>query len=314
LLPAVSEKDKADLLFGIEQKVDMIAASFIRSADDVREIKAILGEKGSHIKIISKIESTEGLENFKDIVSVSDGIMVARGDLGVELPMEQIFIAQKHMISICNAAHKPVITATQMLESMIQNPRPTRAEATDVANAVLDASDCVMLSGETASGSFPMEAVAYMDSICKEAEAVESAGDYPSLFEALKTESWASPARVPEVVCSYAVRAANDLGASVIIVLTESGSTARLVSKYRPRVPIVCVTHSWNTASFLLASRATVPVLVDSMVGSDNLISEAMQEAKSKGFAKEGSLAVIVQGTLEGQPGHSNILKVLTIP
>jgi len=313
LLPAVSEKDKADLLFGVEQKVDMIAASFIRSGADVREIRAILGEKGRHIKIISKIESTEGLENFKEIVAVSDGIMVARGDLGVELPMEQIFIAQKHMISICNAANKPVITATQMLESMIQNPRPTRAEATDVANAVLDGSDCVMLSGETASGNFPMEAVAYMDSICKEAEVVEAAGDYPSLFEALKQESWTSTTRVPEVVCSYAVRAANDLGASVIITLTESGSTARLVAKYRPRVPIICVTNAMETSSFLGCSRACLPVLVPSMVGSDQLILDAMEYAKKMGISKPGSLAVVIQGTLEGQTGNSNILKVLNI-
>lgn len=312
-LPAVSEKDKADLLFGVDQNVDMIAASFIRSADDVKQIRAILGEKGKKIKIISKIESTEGLENFKEIVAVSDGIMVARGDLGVELPMEQIFIAQKHMISICNAANKPVITATQMLESMIQNPRPTRAEATDVANAVLDGSDCVMLSGETASGNFPMEAVAYMDSICKEAEVVESAGDYPSLFEALKQESWTNFTRVPEVVCSYAVRAANDLKASVIITLTESGSTARLVAKYRPRVPIICVTNSADTASFLICSRACLPIVVPSMLGSDHLIAEAMEYSKKIGVSKSGDLAVVVQGTLEGQAGNSNILKVLNI-
>jgi len=289
----------------------MIAPSFIRTAEDVKEIKAILGEKGNHIKIISKIESTEGLENFKEIVDISDGIMVARGDLGVELPMEQIFIAQKHMISICNAATKPVITATQMLESMIQNPRPTRAEATDVANAVLDGSDCVMLSGETASGNFPYEAVAYMDSICKEAEAVEAVGDYPSLFEALKQYNQESP--VPEVVCSYAVRAANDLHASVIITLTESGSTARLVAKYRPRIPIICVTSSPDTAHFLLLSRATLPIVVSSMFGSDQLIATAMDHAKKLGIARSGTLAVIVQGTLEGNPGNSNLMKVLPI-
>jgi len=310
-LPAVSEKDKQDILFGVEKKVDMIAASFIRSAADVREIRAAAGEKGKNIKIISKIESTEGLENFKEIVEDSDGIMVARGDLGVELPMEQIFIAQKHMISICNAATKPVITATQMLESMIQNPRPTRAEATDVANAVLDGSDCVMLSGETASGNFPFEAVGYMDSICKEAEAVEAVGDYPSLFEALKQYNQES--EVPEVVCSYAVRAANDLSASVIITLTESGGTSRLIAKYRPRVPIICVTSSQETANFLLLSRATLPIVVPSMLGSDHLINEAMDYAKKLGISKPGSLAVIVQGTLEGNPGNSNLMKVLPI-
>jgi len=313
-LPAVSEKDMEDILFGVEKEVDMIAASFIRSAADVREIRAILGEKGKNITIISKIESTEGLENFQEIVNVSDGIMVARGDLGVELPMEQIFIAQKHMISTCNANTKPVITATQMLESMIQNPRPTRAEATDVANAVLDGSDCVMLSGETASGNFPYEAVSYMDLICKEAEAVEAVSDYPALFEALKLSGiHDESSKVPEVVCSYAVRAANDLGASVLITLTESGSTARLVAKYRPRVPIICVTNKVHTANFLLLTRATIPILVPSMVGSDNLIKDAMEYAKKAGFAKPGSLAVIVQGTLEGNAGNSNLLKVLPI-
>jgi len=311
-LPAVSEKDKQDILFGVEKKVDMIAASFIRTSDDVRQIRDVLGEQGKQIKIISKIESTEGLDNFKDIVSVSDGIMVARGDLGVELPMEQIFIAQKHMISICNATGKPVITATQMLESMIQNPRPTRAEATDVANAVLDGTDCVMLSGETASGNFPLEAVAYMSGICKEAEAVEEVGDYPTLFEALKHESSNNP-RVPEVVGSYAVRAANDLGASILIILTESGTTGRLVAKYRPRVPIICVTDNICTANFLLLTRAVLPLLVTSMVGSDQLIQLAMDYAKKIGVAKSGNVAIIVQGTLEGNPGNSNVLKVLPI-
>jgi len=217
------------------------------------------------------------------------------------------------MISICNAAIKPVIIATQMLEFMIQNPRPIRAEATDVANVVLDGSDCVMLSGETASGSFPMEAVSYMESICKEAEGVESVGDYASMFEALKQESGLHESQVSEVVCSYAVRAANDLKATVIITLTESGSTARLVAKYRPRVPILCVTNDQHTANFLLLTRATVPIVVPSMVGSDQLIREAMEAAKRLGIAKKGDMAVIVQGTLEGNPGNSNLLKVLPI-
>jgi len=168
--------------------------------------------------------------------------MVARGDLGVELPMEQIFVAQKMMVSKCNAANKPVITATQMLESMISNPRPTRAEATDVANAVLDGTDCVMLSGETASGDFPLEAVTIMSGICKEAESVEAAAEYPSLFQALRESTLG--VTTPEVVCSYAVRVANDLMASVIIVITETGSSARLVCKYRPSIPVICITNS----------------------------------------------------------------------
>jgi len=311
-LPAVSKKDKEDLLFGVEQSVDLIAASFIRTPEDVHEIRAVLGEKGKKIKIVSKIESTEGLENFDRILEASDGIMVARGDLGVELPMEQIFIAQKMMISKCNAATKPVITATQMLESMIQNPRPTRAEATDVANAVLDGTDCVMLSGETASGDYPIEAVSIMSGICKEAEGVEAVADYPSLFEALKVET--KDAKIPEVVASYAVRAANDLKAACLIVITETGYSARLVCKYRPRVPVICITNSEKTANFLLTTRGAIPFLVQSIKGTEQLVLQAMGRALSLSLARSGSLVVVISGVVEGVPGNSNSLKVLTIP
>lgn len=311
-LPAVSKKDKEDLLFGVQKGVDLIAASFIRSADDVYEIRGILGEKGKNIKIISKIESTEGLENFDAILAASDGIMVARGDLGVELPMEQIFVAQKMMVSKCNAANKPVITATQMLESMISNPRPTRAEATDVANAVLDGTDCVMLSGETASGDFPLEAVTIMSGICKEAESVEAAAEYPSLFQALRETALSST--TPEVVCSYAVRVANDLSASCIIVITETGSSARLVCKYRPGIPVICVTNAVPTANFLLLTRGTVPFVVGNIKGTDQLVLQAMGRALGLGLAKSGSLVVVISGVLEGVPGSSNSIKVLTIP
>jgi len=311
-LPAVSKKDREDLIFGVQQNVDLIAASFIRQADDVHEIRGILGEKGKDIKVISKIESTEGLENFDHILAASDGIMVARGDLGVELPMEQIFVAQKMMVSKCNAAGKPVITATQMLESMISNPRPTRAEATDVANAVLDGTDCVMLSGETASGDFPLEAVNIMSGICKEAESVEAAAEYPSLFQALRESTLKTT--TPEVVCSYAVRVANDLGASVIIVITETGSSARLVCKYRPSVPVICITNSEKTANFLILTRGTVSLTVPNIKGTDQLILQAMVRALGYGIAKSGSLVVVVHGVMEGVSGNSNSLKVLTIP
>jgi len=312
-LPAVSKKDREDLVFGVQQGVDLIAASFIRAADDVYEIRGILGEKGKSIKIISKIESTEGLDHFDQILVASDGIMVARGDLGVELPMEQIFVAQKMMVSKCNAANKPVITATQMLESMISNPRPTRAEATDVANAVLDGTDCVMLSGETASGDFPLEAVTIMSQICKEAESVEAAAEYPSLFQALR-ESTLGVTTTPEVVCSYAVRVANDLSASVIIVITETGSSARLVCKYRPSIPVICVTNSVATSNFVLLTRGAVPYIVSNIKGSDLLVLQAMGRALSLGLAKSGSLVVVISGVIEGVPGNSNSLKVLTIP
>jgi len=312
-LPAISEKDKSDLEFGVAQEVDIVAASFIRSPEDVKLIRSILGEKGKEIKIISKIESTEGLEHFDAILQQSDGIMVARGDLGVEVPMQQIFIAQKMMISKCNAAMKPVITATQMLESMILNPRPTRAEATDVANAVLDGTDCVMLSGETASGEYPIEAVHFMDLICKEAENVEKVTDYPSLFESLKRHSQ-NTSLVPEVVASYSVRAANDLGADLIITITETGTTTRLVCKYRPRVPVLSLTHSFSAAQSLLLSRASIPLVVPSVRGSDNLIKDAFVKAKELKLVKSGSTVVIVSGVVEEQSGSTNMLKILTIP
>jgi pyruvate kinase len=310
-LPALSDKDKTDLLFGVQKGVDSVAASFIRSGADVRHIREVLGEKGKDIKIISKIESTEGIENFDDILFESDGIMVARGDLGVELPLEQIFIAQKMMISKCNAAGKPVITATQMLESMIQNPRPTRAEATDVANAVLDGSDCVMLSGETASGEFPVEAVEYMDRISRQAEQVERAGDYPQLFEALKEASKGS--QVPEVVASYAVRVANDLKAELLLTISETGKTSRLICKYRPRVPVICLTNSAATANYLIYSRAAVPYLVGTVKGTEHLIAEAMERAKKEGLVKSGSLVVVCSGIVEGIPGSTNSLRVITV-
>jgi len=310
-LPALSEKDKSDLLFGVQKGVDSIAASFIRSADDIKQIKEVLGEKGKDIKIISKIESTEGIENFDSILEASDGIMVARGDLGVELPLEKIFIAQKMMISKCNASGKPVITATQMLESMIQNPRPTRAEATDVANAVLDGSDCVMLSGETASGEFPVEAVQYMSRISKQAEAVERRGDYPSMFEALKEVN--KGGEVPEVVASYAVRVANDLKAAVIVTISETGKTSRLICKYRPRVPVICVTNSHATANYLIYVRAAIPFLVDSVKGTERLIVEALEKAKNQGHCKKGDLVVVCSGIVEGHPGNTNSLRVISV-
>jgi pyruvate kinase len=317
-LPAVSEKDKQDLLFGVEKGVDVVAASFIRSANDVKEIRKVLGEKGKNIKVISKIESTEGIENFDEILNESDGIMVARGDLGVELAMEQVFIAQKMMVSKCNAAGKPVITATQMLESMISNPRPTRAEATDVANAVLDGTDCVMLSGETASGEFPIESVTYMSNMCKEAERVEASTDIAVLFESLRADAISHSKHglpsTPEVVCSYAVRASIDLNVDLIITLTETGLTSRLVSKYKPRVPVICITHFESTANFLLLTKCTIPFVFEKTESSEESIKFAMEKAKSLGICKSGSLVVVVQGVISGVPGNSNILSVLTIP
>ena len=207
-LPTLTEQDEDDLInFGLKENVDMIAASFVRKASDVNFIKDVLGPKGAHIKIISKIENSEGLDNYDEILEASDGIMVARGDLGMEIPVEKVFIAQKYMIDRANFAGKPVITATQMLESMIKNPRPTRAEATDVANAVLDGTDCVMLSGETAGGAFPVQAVMIMAKLCVEAE---ECLNYENMFNMICKEI-PKPLAIHEAVCCAAVKTAEDL-------------------------------------------------------------------------------------------------------
>lgn len=304
-LPAITKKDAGDIQFGIENKVDFIAASFIRKASDVLEIRKII--EGTCIKIISKIENQEGLDNFDEILDVSDGIMVARGDLGVEIPVEQVARYQKMMIRKCNAAGKPVVTATQMLESMIVNPRPTRAEATDVANAVLDGSDCVMLSGETAKGAFPTLAVQMMANICREAEAdINYSELYPSLRRQLRL-----PISVSEAVAANAVKTSWDVHAALIVVLTQSGSTATNISKYRPIAPVLAVTSSEQVARQVQVLRGIYPLLVDSMSGTENIIHRAMLWGVKMGMAQAGDNVVVTSGVLEDVSGSTNIMRVL---
>ncbi|GAM28678.1 hypothetical protein SAMD00019534_118540 [Acytostelium subglobosum LB1] len=311
-LPAVSEKDVSDIKFGIEQNINLISASFIRKAQDVIDIRELLGDRAKDIFIISKIESEEGIVNFNEILEVSDGIMVARGDLGVVVPTEKIFVAQKMMVSKCNAAHKPVITATQMLDSMIKAPRPTRAEATDVANSVLDGTDCVMLSGETANGDYPIESVDTMTRICREAELVESSTDFQTVFTALKVCN-DKTISIAESVASYAVATSIDLKASIIITMTETGFTTRLVSKYKPPIPIYAVTSSESTVAHLYATRGAIPFLVQPHIGTKENVESCIAEAFSRGFVKPGSRVVIVSGALEGVQGKTNSLRVVTI-
>lgn len=303
-LPAVTDKDHADILFGIEQGVDFIAASFIRSAGDVLEIRRILEEHQANIHIISKIENQQGVDHLEEILAISDGLMVARGDLGVEIPAEQVPLVQKQMIARCNLVGKPVITATQMLDSMMRNPRPTRAEASDVANAIFDGTDAVMLSGETAAGKYPLESVQTMANI---AAMTETALDYAHLLNEKGLQAGHSTtAAIGYATCTTA----RNLEAAAIITATESGSTARMVSKFRPETPIIAITHNEETQRKLLLNWGVMPLLGHKANNTDELIDQSIQIALQKGHIKRGDLVVLTAGVPVGIPGTTNLLKV----
>jgi len=302
-LPTITAKDTEDILeWGVKNKVDFIAASFVRKGSDLTNIRKVLGEAGKNIHLISKIENEEGLDNFEAILDKSDGIMVARGDLGMEIPMEKIFMVQKRMINMCNLAGKPVITATQMLESMTANPRPTRAEATDVANAVLDGTDCVMLSGETAAGPYPVEAVKIMSSICEEAE---SFLDYSALFQQIMSKQ-VLPMSTIESLASSAVRASDKVDAKLMIVMSRTGRTAKLVAKYRPSIPVLMVAipddsseASMEASKKVLAQclgvRGIIPILAPTIEGEGRIrkqMAAATDYAKKTGLVHAGDKIV----------------------
>ena len=309
-LPTLTEKDIDDIVnFGIRHNVDFIAASFVRKASDVRKIRSLLAENGGqHIKIICKIENLEGLQNYMEILAATDAIMVARGDLGMEIPPEKVFLAQKYMIREANIAGKPVITATQMLESMISNPRPTRAECSDVANAVYDGTDAVMLSGETANGPFYRDAVEVMVRTCCEAE---SSVNWNLLFQSVRNSTlkrYKLPAG--ESIASSAVKTAIDVGAKAIIVLSETGNTARMVAKFRPGIPIAVLTPSESVArqSFGVY-KGCYAFTVDSLEDTDALVNECTNEIRLAGVANEGDPFVVVCGKSFGR-GATNQIKV----
>ncbi|VDK73063.1 unnamed protein product [Litomosoides sigmodontis] len=314
-LPAVSEKDTEDLKFGVEQGVDMIFASFIRNAEGVRTIRRILGEKGRFIKIIAKIENQEGVENADEIIREADGLMIARGDLGIEIPTEKVFAAQKMLIARCNVVGKPVVCATQMLESMTKKPRPTRAEGSDVANAVLDGSDCVMLSGETAKGDYPVLALITMSKLCVEAELTIN---YHEVFR----EALLCMKKLPDVTHTVAIAAASaaiSCNASAIIVLTTTGHSAGLVSHYRPLAPIIAITREEQAARQMHLFRGVHPVLYslpkneDWKADIDLRVAHGMKEGQALGFIKSSDLIIIITGWSQGS-GHTNTMRIIRVP
>ena len=312
-LPALTEKDKADIQFGIEQGFDFIAASFVRNADAIVEIKQMLEVAGSNIKVIAKIENEEGIENLDAIIEASDGIMVARGDMGVEIPAEQVPFIQKTIIRKCNEACKPVITATQMLDSMIRNPRPTRAEVTDVANAVYDGTDAIMLSGETAMGKYPVEALRMMVQIAKE---TESHLDYSAYRE--RRISADNRKSISNAVCFSSVSTANDLEAQAIIAPTISGFTARLLSKYRPSVRIIGLSPSASAVRQMQIYWGVTPFMAKRAESTDILIASSVDLLKSKGVLKSGDVAVVTAGVVNHEKRHepaqhTNIMRIVKI-
>jgi pyruvate kinase len=304
-LPSITKQDIDDIKFGIENDVDFIAASFVRKAEDVVEIKKVLEKHGGHgVKVISKIENRQGVQNIDEIIMVSDGIMVARGDLGVEIPVEEVPIVQKILIEKCYRNGKPVITATQMLDSMIRNPRPTRAEASDVANAIYDGTSVIMLSGETAAGKYPVETLNTMSRI---AEKAENSMDYwkrflNAQFEMIPTITNA----ISHATCTTAL----DLKASAIITVTHSGHTARMISRFRPDCPIIATTVCPKAQRQLSLSWGVTPYLVEEASSTDEMFDMGVEKALESGLVKNGDLTVITAGAPIGVSGTTNILKV----
>jgi len=304
-LPAVTAKDESDIIFGIENDIDYIAASFVRKASDVMEIKKILEKNdGKQIKIIAKIENQEGIDNITEILEVSDGIMIARGDLGVEVPTEKMPMLQKELINICNKTSKPVITATQMLDSMIRNPRPTRAEVTDVANAILDGTDAIMLSGETAAGKYPVQSVETMNRI---AHATESTIDFDANFQSKTHEKQIT---ITNAISHATCITASDLKAKAIITATARGYTARMVSSHRPKARIIASTSDERAYTQMNILWGVIPIKAPQVNDTEELLRSAVDEAILHGHINEGDLVVITAGVPVGKAGNTNLIRV----
>ncbi len=304
-LPGVTERDVMHIHFGLEQKIEMIAASFVRKGDDIREIRSILAKHDAQdVQIYSKIENAEGMENLDDIIEASDGIMVARGDLGVEVPIQDVPALQKEMIDKCNVAGKPVIVATHMLESMQVNPRPTRSEVSDVANAVLQGADVIMLSGESAAGKYPVQSVQTMAAVARRAETMIDYQEQFSRKRALQSTN------ITEVISQGAVSASLELNAKAIIISTESGFTARMISKYRPNAPIIAVTHNEAVLNKVCLLSGVIPVHGEAVSTTDEMFESAIRNAITTGHIAAGDIVVLSAGVPIGQSGNTNLLKI----
>lgn len=303
-LPFLSEKDNADVNFGADQQVDFIAASFVRSAQDVLEIRRILEARNANIDIIAKIESQSGVDHLDEIIKVADGVMVARGDLGVEIPAEEVPLVQKTIIKKCNQAGKLVIIATQMLESMINNPRPTRAEVSDVANAIFDGADAIMLSGESAAGKYPVESVETMARVSLRTEQVLS---YHDLLRARRLQSTSS---VTDAISYATCATAASLGIASIITATTTGATARMVSKYRPQADIMAVTSDPAVMRKLVLVWGVYPVLTKPAYGTDEIFDRALAGCLDKDYIRQGDMVVLTAGSPAGLTGSTNLIKV----
>ena len=306
-LPSITEKDIDDIKFGCEMGVDFIAASFIRKASDIVEIRKVLEENnGKHIKIIAKIENQEGVDNIDSILEVTDAIMVARGDMGVEIPIEKVPIIQKSIIKKCNKAGKVVITATQMLDSMIRNSLPTRAEASDICNAIFDGTDAIMLSGESASGNYPIEAAKTMSRIAKEAEAHLEYNHFT-----LPTDS--NLDNHADAISYSTCRTSFLVGSKAIVAATKSGATARYISKYRPKCPIIAITPNEDVQRKLSLNFGVYPVKCKTFSTTEEILSEAKQTALNLNFASSGDSIVVAAGMQTTHTGGTNMLKIEVI-
>ncbi|GIP52671.1 MULTISPECIES: pyruvate kinase [Paenibacillus] len=304
-LPGVTERDIRHIGFGLEQNIEMIAVSFVRKGDDIREVRRILDERGAgHVQIISKIENEEGIEHLDDILEASDGIMVARGDLGVEVPVENVPMMQKEMIDKCNLAGKPVIVATHMLESMQVNPRPTRAEVSDVYNAVMQGADVVMLSGESAAGKYPVQSVRTMARVAHQAEAMI---DYYDQFDRKRKQH---ATNITEVISQSAVSASLELDAKAIITSTGSGFTARMISKYRPKAPILAITHDVHVLSKVCLLSGVFPFQGEQVSAVDEMFDSAIRSALKTGYVTPGDTVVLSAGLPLGQAGTTNLIQI----